>query len=70
MSETKKMQNYIEQENVDQYNEHDLLWPEVAELLELVEQSSTSALEAIALAFKYGKTKGYRAAKAEGRATA
>ena len=68
MTEIEKMQRYIEQGNVDRYGEYDLIWNEVVELCELIRQDGASALEVIDLAFNYGKTKGYLAAKAEVRA--
>ena len=52
----------------------DRFYLDMAEAFELARQARDSSvvtlLEVIDLAFKYGKAKGYRAAKAEGRARA
>lgn len=70
MSELEKMQRYIDRtkpgiKNPIQYTMN------VAETLELLNMAQIdNPFEAISLAFNYGRAKGYRAAKAEGRARA
>lgn len=64
MTEIEKMQKYIERTKTgiaidSQYQMN---------VQEAVAASSLSPLEAVSLAFRYGKAKGYRAAKAEVRA--
>ena len=63
MTEIEKMQKYIERTKTgiaidSQYQMN---------VQEAVAASSLSPLEAVSLAFNYGKAKGYRAAKAEVR---
>jgi hypothetical protein len=70
MSEIEKMKRYIKRTKL---NENDRFYMDVHEAFELARQARDSSgvtLEVIALAFNYGKAKGYRAAKAEGRAQA
>ena len=64
MREIEKMQQYIAQTNADANGEHGLIWNEMAELCEEAHKTDF-LMEVIALAFNYGKAKGYRAAKAE-----
>lgn len=62
------MQRYIERTKM---NDSDGFYLDMAEAFELAIQAQNSKdcpLEIISLAFKYGKAKGYRAAKAERRA--
>lgn len=68
MSEIEKMQRYIQRTKL---NDNDRFYLDMREAFELAMQARNSKdfpLEVINLAFKYGKAKGYRAAKAEGRA--
>lgn len=70
MSEIEKMQRYIQRTKL---NDNDRFYLDMREAFELAMQARNSKdfpLEVINLAFKYGKAKGYRAAKAEGRARA
>ncbi len=70
MSEIEKMQRYIQRTKL---NDDDRFYLDMREAFELAMQARNSKdfpLEVINLAFKYGKAKGYRAAKAEGRARA
>ena len=70
MSEIEKMQRYIQRTKL---NDNDRFYLDMREAFELAMQARNSQdfpLEVINLAFKYGKAKGYRAAKAEGRAQA
>ena len=63
MTEIEKMKRYIERTKMDK---NDRFYLDMAEAYE----SPSLPLDAISLAFKYGKAKGYRAAKAERRARA
>ena len=66
MSEIEKMKRYIERAKIkDAGNTYTMLWKDIIALLNEENQS-----DAILLAFDYGRAKGYRAAKAEGRAKA
>ena len=68
MTEIEKMKRYIERTKL---KPNDRFYMDMAEEFELAHQANGSidlSLEAISLAFKYGKAKGYRAAKAEVRA--
>ncbi len=70
MSEIEKMKRYIERTKM---KKADRFYLDMAEAFELTIQALNSddfPLEVISLAFNYGKAKGYRAAKAEGRARA
>ena len=70
MSEIEKMKKYIERTKLDQ---SDRFYLDMKEAFELAHQALSCGdlpLEAISLAFTYGKAKGYRAAKAERRARA
>lgn len=70
MSEIEKMKRYIERTKL---NDNDRFYLNMREAFELAIQARNSddfPLEVISLAFNYGKAKGYRAAKAEGRARA
>ena len=67
MSEIEKMKRYIERTKMNKSDRFCLCWPETTELVRTI-HTSDDAIEVIALAFDYGKAKGYRAAKAEVRA--
>ena len=69
MSEIEKMRRYIERTKMGRADNYGLVFGEVVELLRAATDTN-SMFEIIALAFNYGKAKGYRAAKAEGRARA
>lgn len=69
MTEIEKMKKYIERTKLRKDDRFILGWPEALELTGSI-STSDSAFAAINLAFNYGKAKGYRAAKAEGRARA
>lgn len=61
MSDTiEKIQRYIEKSNVPCNVRYDASFKEVIAMA-----SEMAALDAVVLAFNYGRTKGYRAAKAE-----
>ena len=66
MTEIEKMQKYIERTNLDK-NRMCLGFVEACALAKEA-KTADDALEMVALAFNYGKAKGYRAAKAEVRA--
>lgn len=68
MSEIEKMKRYISKTKM---NDSDRFYLDMAEAFELAQRARESKdfpFEIINLAFKYGKAKGYRAAKAERRA--
>lgn len=68
MAEIEKMKKYIERTKL---KENDRFYLDMTEAFELAMQARKSKdfpLEIINLAFKYGKAKGYRAAKSEARA--
>lgn len=67
MSEIEKMQRYIERTNMSKADNYCLVYGETVELLHTATDTN-SMFDVIALAFDYGKAKGYRAAKAERRA--
>lgn len=66
MSEIEKMKRYIERTRMGKAYTYCLVYGEVVELLHTATDAN-SLFEVIALAFDYGKAKGYRAAKAEVR---
>ena len=68
MTEIEKMQRYIERAKLDKGDRFCLRWPETMEMARAAGQSKDDTVRIIALAFNYGKAKGYRAAKAEVRA--
>lgn len=68
MSEIEKMKRYIERTKMDKSDRFCLYWPETMELARTAVQTKDDAIRVIALAFNYGKAKGYRAAKAEVKA--
>lgn len=67
MSEIEKMKRYIERTNLKEGDRYYLDMREAFELAIQARESNDFPLEVINLAFKYGKAKGYRAAKAEVR---
>ena len=67
MSEIEKMKRYIERTNLKEGDRFYLDMREAFELAIQARESNDFPLEVINLAFKYGKAKGYRAAKAEVR---
>ena len=68
MSEIEKMKRYIAWTRLSQNDRFCMTSQEAFELGMQARKSSDFPLEAINLAFYYGKAKGYRAAKAERRA--
>lgn len=66
MSEIAKIKRYIGRTRI---SGNDRFYMNLIEAMELVHMAQNSAVpaDAIALAFDYGKAKGYRAAKAEAR---
>ena len=69
MSEIEKMRRYIERTKMGRADNYCLVHGEAVELLRTATDVN-SLFEIIVLAFDYGKAKGYRAAKAEGRVQA
>ena len=69
MREIEKMRRYIERTKMGRADNYCLVFGEAVELLHTATDAN-SMFEIIALAYDYGKAKGYRAAKAERRAQA
>lgn len=67
MSEIEKMKRYIERTKMPKGNPYQM---NMAEVLDLARATAETPFDIVYLAFNYGKAKGYRAAKAEGRARA
>ena len=67
MSEIEKMKRYIERTKMGRAENYCLVYGEAVELLHTATDTN-SIFEIIALAFDYGKAKGYRAAKKEAMA--
>lgn len=65
MSEIEKMQKYIERTKADPDDRFYITVGEAAVLTKQVLESTGFTIDPIVVAFKYGKEKGYRAAKAE-----
>ena len=70
MNEIEKMKKYIERTKLDKGDRFCLSWLEAMELSGEAVQTKDAAFRIIALAFNYGKAKGYRAVKAERKARA
>lgn len=64
MSEIEKMKRYIGRTHMNKAENYCLVYGKAVELLHTAVDTN-SIFEVIALAFDYGKAKGYRAAKAE-----
>lgn len=67
MSEIKKIRRYVEREKISQNHRYNMNMIEGLELSKAAYESKDLPLGIIVLAFNYGRAKGYRAAKAEGR---
>lgn len=67
MSEIEKMKRYIERTPMKKADNYGLVYSEAVELIRLA-IGQDAMFDVIALAFDYGKAKGYRAAKAKVRA--
>lgn len=67
MTEIEKMKKYIERTKLNKSPSYQM---SVCEILSLSHATAETPTDAVCLAFEYGRAKGYRAAKAEGRATA
>lgn len=65
MSEVEKIRRYIEREKVSASVRYDMNMKECMELSKQVYAGMIEQAEVIALAFDYGRAKGYRAGKAE-----
>lgn len=71
MSEIERMRKYIERVKLDNGGKmYEMSIVEGLELSKAAYEAKDLPLEIIVLAFNYGRAKGYRAAKAEGRKTA
>lgn len=70
MSEIEKMKKYIERTKMETAEpiRYAMDMSEAFELARMTREGDTFSIEALSLAFDYGRAKGYRAAKAEGRA--
>ena len=66
MSEIEKMRRYIERTS-KRCESRSMTWGDVEAL---VNNAKQNPVDAVITAFNYGRAKGYRAAKAEGRAKA
>ena len=66
MSEIEKMQRYIERTKVENGAFYQM---NLREMLDLAHTAAETPVDVVCLAFEYGRAKGYRAAKAERRAT-
>lgn len=64
MTEIEKMKRYIERTKMNGADNYCLVYGEAVELLHTATDGN-SMFDIIALAFDYGKAKGYRAAKAK-----
>lgn len=60
MSEIKKIEKYVDKHGVPRNKRYDISMKEAIAI-----SREMSAIEAVSLAFVYGRAKGYRAAKAE-----
>lgn len=69
MTEIERMQRYIERTPMKRAENYCLVFRELLEVMEMGGASPDGLFAAVGLAFNYGKAKGYRAAKAERRAT-
>ena len=70
MNEIEKMKRYIERTKLSEDDRFYMTLQEAFELTIQAHECNDLPMEIINLAFKYGKAKGYRAAKAERRARA
>ena len=72
MSEIEKMKRYIERTRMSIKNplQYAMNMREAFELAHMAGAGDALSIKAISMAFNYGQAKGYRAAKAEGRARA
>lgn len=69
MTEIEKMKKYIERTKMRGADNYCLVYSEAIEMLNIGQSTVNGLFDVVSLAFEYGKAKGYRAAKAEGRAT-
>lgn len=67
MNEIERIRPYVERERIGQNNRYNMNMTEGLELSRAAYESEDLPLGIIVLAFNYGRAKGYRAAKAEGR---
>lgn len=67
MSEIEKMERYIKLSNIEETRSYKLNLSEAFALADQAHNCGDLPIAVICLAFRYGKAKGYRAAKAEAR---
>ena len=67
MSDIEKMRRYIERTKMSKNNSYQM---NMTEALDLAHATEETPIDIVCLAFDYGKAKGYRAAKVEGRVQA
>ena len=69
MSELEKIQSYVEKTGSEERitDRYTIRLCELSALMDLAKLGANGSFHAIGWAFKYGKAKGYRAAKAEAR---
>lgn len=67
MNEIERIRRYVERETIRWNNRYGMNMIEGLELSRAAYEAEDLPLEIIVLAFNYGRAKGYRAAKAEGR---
>lgn len=65
MGEIEKMERYIKRTKASNMNAYQM---NLREMLDLAHSAVEAPIDAVCLAFEYGRAKGYRAAKAERRA--
>lgn len=70
MSEIERMRRYVEREKINTNDRYGLNADEGVALAKAAYEAEDLPLEIIDLAFRYGRAKGCRAAKAEGRKVA
>lgn len=68
MSEIEKMKQYVDKTNIRESDRYQMKMTEWSALVNATQHGAEYSAGAIALAFNYGKAKGYRAAKAKVRA--
>ncbi len=61
MTTLEKIRQYIERTKVDNGRHYDI---NIKEMLDLAHVAAETPIEAVSLAFEYGRAKGYRASKA------
>ena len=65
MTEIEKIKRYIERTKMPETKRYSMNIIETLELARSTRGEDSNGIEAVVIAFEYGKAKGYRAAKAE-----